>query len=92
MLLEYCEGGTLTDCKNEYLRQSRAVPEMLIWKYFLQIAEGLAYLHWGYGGYHFDEENPYARDYSYVHRDLKPCNILRTLAYATASSASSSAL
>jgi serine/threonine protein kinase len=78
MLLEYCEGGNLTQCKNGYLRQQRAVPEMLIWKYFFQIAEALAFLHWGYGTEDFDPSNPYARDYSFVHRDLKPCNILRT--------------
>jgi serine/threonine protein kinase len=78
MLLDYCEGGTLTHCKDEYLKQSRAVPEMLIWKYFLQIAEALAFLHWGYGTKGFDPEKPYDRDYSFVHRDLKPCNILRT--------------
>jgi serine/threonine protein kinase len=78
MLLEYCEGGDLSRCKNEYLKQSRAVPEMLIWKYFLQIAEALAFLHWGYGTESFDPANPYARDYSFVHRDLKPCNLLRT--------------
>lgn len=78
ILLEYAKGNTLTHCKSEYMKQSRAVPEMLIWKYFYQMAEALAFMHWGYGTQEFDSKNPYSRQYSFVHRDLKPCNVLRT--------------
>ncbi|QDS77973.1 hypothetical protein FKW77_001887 [Venturia effusa] len=89
ILLEYAKGHTLTNCKSEYMKQSRAVPEMLIWKYFYQMAEALAFMHWGYGTKEFDSKKPYRRQYSFVHRDLKPCNVLRTSTTMVASTTSS---
>lgn len=78
ILLDYARGHTLAHCKGEYVKQSRPVPEMLIWKYFYQMAEALAFMHWGYGTREFNPKNPYGRKYSFVHRDLKPDNVLRT--------------
>ncbi|TLD19996.1 kinase-like protein [Venturia nashicola] len=88
ILLEYAKGHTLSNCKSEYMKLSRAVPEMLIWKYFYQMAEALAFMHWGYGTREFDPKNPYGREYSFVHRDLKPDNVLRTSTPGTAVAAS----
>ncbi|KAE9969939.1 hypothetical protein EG328_006545 [Venturia inaequalis] len=84
ILLDYARGHTLAHCKGEYVKQSRPVPEMLIWKYFYQMAEALAFMHWGYGTREFNPKNPYGRKYSFVHRDLKPDNVLRTSTPGTA--------
>ncbi len=57
--MDYCDGGTLKDRLNLYIKQNIFLQEDLIWYWALQILNGLKYLH-GKG---------------IIHRDLKPDNI-----------------
>ena len=74
--MPYCDSGdlsTLTLYYQQVLRQR--VPEDLIWHIFIQLSEGLSYLHHGYD----KTKNPpshLSRNWrSYIHADLKPSNI-----------------
>lgn len=62
IVMEYCEDGDL----NSYLKKIKNlrmnIPERKIWKIFIQICLGLAYIH----------------SKNIIHRDLKPMNIFLT--------------
>ncbi|KAF2429531.1 kinase-like protein [Tothia fuscella] len=76
IMLRYYEAGDLQRYMRSSHKQSRPLPEIFVWKAFQQIAEGIAYLHWGWGTTDYDPSRPYSRSFSTVHKDLKPANIL----------------
>lgn len=62
IIMEYCDGGDLSHCLNHQLKSNRLMGEERIWKYFIQICLGLAYIH----------------SKKILHRDLKTLNIFLT--------------
>ena len=71
IFLEYCNGGDLSSVKETHSRRKEALPETLIWDVFGQVAEGLAFLHEGYGTKYYKSGTwPLI-----LHRDIKPGNI-----------------
>ena len=62
IVMEYCEKGDLATLLKDYKQKNKYLPENLIWKFFIQISLGLAYIH-----YH-----------KILHRDLKTLNIFLT--------------
>ena len=73
--MEYCYGGDLFGVIQRYGVKMRLVPESFIWHTFLQLAQGMAYMHQGY-----DYRTPQAalpQDWvPIIHADFKPENIL----------------
>lgn len=61
-ILEYCDGGTLSEYIDQTKKSKKHIKEDLIWKIFIQIALGVAYLH---------RKN-------IIHRNITPSNILLT--------------
>ncbi|KAE9966636.1 hypothetical protein BLS_006884 [Venturia inaequalis] len=51
-------------------------PEVALWKILYQVADALAFLHYGKGTPEFNPTAPYERPYSFIHRDIKFENIL----------------
>ncbi|MCJ1374576.1 hypothetical protein MMC20_005808 [Loxospora ochrophaea] len=72
MLLEYCDAGDLWDVSNKYYNHVAAFPESFIWHIFLQVAEALAFLHFGWSGF---SRRQMVGWNSVIHRDIKPENI-----------------
>ena len=62
IVMEYCEKGDLATLLKDYKQKNKYLPENIIWKFFIQISLGLAYIH-----YH-----------KILHRDLKTLNIFLT--------------
>ena len=76
--LEYCSGGDLHDLCMQYEIHEAWIPELFIWKVFLEVADALDFLHRG-----FDQKG--GDRPGVVHRDIKPSNIfLRQSPYSTA--------
>ena len=75
LYFDYYPGGDLFKLMAHYFEEWQGVPESFIWHCFLQISEGLAYIHHGYdrrqlGG------SPLASDWQpIIHGDIKPENI-----------------
>uniref|UniRef100_A0A1I7RWJ0 non-specific serine/threonine protein kinase n=1 Tax=Bursaphelenchus xylophilus TaxID=6326 RepID=A0A1I7RWJ0_BURXY len=63
IVLELADGGDLHGMLKTFKKNRRLVPEKTIWKYFVQIARGLTYMH----------------DMSIMHRDIKPANVFITV-------------
>ena len=77
LYLEYCNGGDLQRLLNLYSAHGRTLPESFAWHAFRQIAEGLAFIHYGYD--HKlgpNQKLPVDTWRKVIHADLKPENIL----------------
>ena len=59
IVMEYCEGGDLSSYLSKMSKQISHLPEVQIWKFFIQMSLGLAYIH----------------SKKIIHRDLKSLNI-----------------
>ena len=69
LYFEHCEGGDLQHFIDEYDRPS----EKLIWQVFVQLADALAFLHYG-----ISRRHPHSQPVGWrrvIHRDLKPANV-----------------
>ncbi|KAF2815437.1 kinase-like protein [Mytilinidion resinicola] len=77
LFLEYCPMGDVRHWRiTEYENKNRKpVPETMIWRFFIQMSQALAFLHQGVGMVDTDG-NAYVGWTSLIHRDIKPCNIL----------------
>ena len=45
IVMEYCERGDLSSFLKEYKQKNKYLSENIIWKFFIQISLGLAYIH-----------------------------------------------
>jgi NIMA (never in mitosis gene a)-related kinase len=62
IVMEYCDGGDLSHYLNYFSKNGKNLNEDKIWKFFIQISLGLAYIH----------------SKKILHRDLKTLNIFLT--------------
>lgn len=81
ILMEYCGGGDLSSVIKQSQRQSKNIPEELIWNYFMQILLALSYCHHpnghsrsGSSSTGTDTEGGKDKRPQILHRDLKPDN------------------
>ena len=65
---EYCEGGDLLHLIEEYRAKNSYIPELFIWRSFVQLAGALEFLHRGF-------DRKVRNRLGVVHRDVKPDNI-----------------
>lgn len=72
LVSEYCNGGTLYDLKYNYEFEELDVPELFVLHVLRQLAEGLAFLHYGHARKYFSGP----KWISIMHCDLKPENVL----------------
>lgn len=75
LYFDFYPGGDLFKLMVRYFDEWQAVPESLIWHCFLQISEGLAYLHHGYDRRQLGGLPPASEWQSIIHGDIKPENI-----------------
>ena len=73
MYFEYCKGGDLGD----YIPRSgeKGVSETFMWDCFIQLAEAVAFLHYGYRSFAKDPDTPPRGWCRVTHRDIKPHNV-----------------
>lgn len=77
--MEYCNGGDLQKLLDRYHTHGRILPESFAWHAFRQIAEGLAFIHYGYDHELGPNQKCPENWKKVIHADLKPENIfLRT--------------
>lgn len=62
IIMEYCDGGDLSHYLNIHMKTGKFLSEEKIWKFFIQICLGIAYIH----------------NKKILHRDLKTLNIFLT--------------
>ena len=62
IIMEYCEGGDISQLINTYKKNNEYIPEEIIWKTFTQILKALHVIHNNKSG-------------TIIHRDIKPSNI-----------------
>ena len=62
IVMEYCDGGDLCNFLNIHTKQGKMMSEDRIWKFFIQMSLGLAFIH----------------SKKVLHRDLKTLNIFLT--------------
>jgi NIMA (never in mitosis gene a)-related kinase 1/4/5 len=62
IIMEYCDGGDLSHLLNNQMKTGKLPNEDKIWKFFIQISLGIAYIH----------------NKKILHRDLKTLNIFLT--------------
>ncbi|KAL2038402.1 hypothetical protein N7G274_008741 [Stereocaulon virgatum] len=65
---EYCNGGDLCSLINDYREINSYIPELFIWRSFVQLASALEFLHRGF-------DRRVKNRVGVVHRDVKPENI-----------------
>ena len=79
LYFEYCDSGTILDVLDAYQKIGFPVPESFVWHAYLQLAEGLAFLHQGYDHTKGPDSALPADWRPVIHADLKPDNVfLRT--------------
>ncbi|CAD6578706.1 MAG: G2-specific serine/threonine protein kinase [Alectoria sarmentosa] len=73
LYFEHCQGGDLS----EYTpgRGANGVSEDFIWQCFTQLADAIAFLHYGYNGFAKNPNTPPRNWQRIVHRDIKPANV-----------------
>ncbi|KNC80004.1 NEK/NEK6 protein kinase [Sphaeroforma arctica JP610] len=62
IVLEFAGAGDLRRMINHFKTTQRTIPELVLWKYFLQICKGIEYMH----------------SKKIIHRDVKPANVFIT--------------
>ncbi len=75
LYFDYCDVGDLDMVINRYRKHNTKFPEPFIWHVVKQLAEALAFIHFGYDSSLADLPATWRR---VVHRDLKPENVLLT--------------
>ena len=73
LYFEHCQGGDLAQLIPK--GGAAGVPETLLWRLFSQLAEAVAFLHYGYNYYAKYPESPPRNWRRIVHRDIKPANV-----------------
>ena len=71
IIYEFCDAGDLGKIIEKYAYEDRIIPEAFVWHVFIQLAEALAFIHYGYGASSEKRKN-WTR---IIHRDLKPENV-----------------
>ena len=75
LYFDYYPGGDLFKLMAHYFEEWQGVPESFIWHCFLQISEGLAYIHHGYDRRQLGGSPPASDWQPIIHGDIKPENI-----------------
>ncbi|KAF6219934.1 hypothetical protein HO133_003759 [Letharia lupina] len=75
LYFDYYPGGDLFKLMVRYIEEWQGVPESFIWHCFLQISEGLAYIHHGYDRRQLGGPPPDSEWQPIIHGDIKPENI-----------------
>ena len=77
LYFEYLPQGDLKGWRfSEFHLKNKPVPESYIWRFLIQVAQALAFLHAGYGTSKMEKLN------GIIHRDIKPgkdLNVLRRI-------------
>ena len=73
LYFEFCKGGDLYDYMPR--RGEKGASEGFIWDCFIQLAEALAFLHFGYSRFERDPNTPPKGWCRVIHRDVKPDNV-----------------
>lgn len=73
LYFEHCQGGDLT----EYIPRGgkNGVSESFLWECFIQLADAIAFLHYGYNRFAQCPDIPPRTWKRIVHRDIKPANV-----------------
>lgn len=72
IFFDYCDGGDLHGLIDNYTRHGSVIPEAFIWHVFVQLAEALAFIHYGVN---VSERHAASKWDKVIHRDVKPSNI-----------------
>ncbi|KAI9866057.1 MAG: G2-specific serine/threonine protein kinase, partial [Pleopsidium flavum] len=77
LYLEYCDAGDLHDLIDEYAFHNTTIPESFLWHVFIQLAEALAFIHYGWSIEDTQSCTTGSRPAwnRVIHRDIKPANI-----------------